>query len=128
MIHAFLGSSYWAKGMPRALLEKAIGNSLCFGAYLDGAQVGFGRVITDFATFGYLSDVFVLPEFRGFGVGKAIVKAIVAEPRLQGLRRLLLSTKDAHKLYSKSGFEPLANPSNFMTIHNPDVYHTRKPD
>lgn len=121
-IHEFLRGSYWAKGIPRSVVEKSLKHSLCFGAFCDGRQVGFARVITDFATFAYLADVFVAPEHRGRGVSKRLMQAIVKHPELQGLRRLLLATRDAHGLYEHFGFKPLANPEYFMAIHDPDVY------
>jgi N-acetylglutamate synthase-like GNAT family acetyltransferase len=127
LIHEFLHSSYWAKGIPRTVVEQSIQHSLCFGAFLGERQVGFARVISDFATFAYVADVFVLPEHRGRGVGKLLMRAIVEHPDLQGLRRLLLITRDAHGLYAQCGFEPLPNPENFMTIHRPDVYRGGNP-
>jgi GNAT superfamily N-acetyltransferase len=126
LIHDFLRSSYWAKDIPRDVVEKSIQHSLCFGAYLDGEQVGFARVITDFSTVAYLADVFVLPEHRGRGISKKIMQAILAHPELQGLRRLLLATLDAHGLYAQFGFQPLAHPEHFMTVHHPDVYQADK--
>lgn len=122
VIHTFLKHSYWAQDIPRSLVERSIRHSLCFGAYHQGHQVGFARVISDFATFGYVADVFVLPEHRGRGVSKTIMAAIMAHPDLQGLRRLVLATKDAQGLYAQFGFELLPNPENFMTIHVPDIY------
>jgi N-acetylglutamate synthase-like GNAT family acetyltransferase len=122
LIHEFLHSSYWARGIPRDVLEKAIQHSLCFGAYYGGQQVGFARVVTDFATFAYIADVFVVPEHRGHGVSKMIMNAILAHPELQGMRRILLATHDAHKLYAQFGFEPLGHPDQFMSIHKPGLY------
>ena len=122
LIHNFLRSSYWARNIPRAVVEKSIHNSLCFGAYADGCQVGFARAITDRAVFAYLADVFVLTEHRGRGVGRLLIQAILDHPDLQGLRRLMLATKDAQGLYAKFGFEPLLETRNYMTIHNPNVY------
>ena len=122
VIHDFLRSSYWAQGISRAVVERSIQHSLCFGAFLGGQQVGFARVITDFAAFAYLADVFVVPEHRGRGVAKMLLRAIVEHPELQGLRRVLLATRDAHGLYAQFGFQPLAHPEDFMTIHRPDVY------
>jgi GNAT superfamily N-acetyltransferase len=122
VIHDFLRASYWAPDIPRALVERSIENSLCFGAFLAGRQAGFARVITDYATFAYVADVFVLPEHRGRGVSKLIMQAIIDHPDLQGLRRLLLATQDAHGLYAQFGFAPLAQPEYFMTVHKPDVY------
>jgi len=126
LIHDFLANSYWAKGIPRKIVERAIKNSLCFGAYRDGKQVGFARVISDFATIAYLADVFVVPEHRGRGVSKLIMRAVTEHTDLQGLRRIVLVTKDAHGLYAQFGFKPLANPENFMTIHKPDIYRDGK--
>jgi GNAT superfamily N-acetyltransferase len=121
-IHNFLASSYWAAGIPRAVVEKSMQNSLCFGAFLGEEQVGFARVITDFATMAYLADVFVVPAHRGRGVSKKLLRAILAHPELQGLRRFLLATQDAHGLYAQFGFQPLAHPEHFMTVHHPDIY------
>ena len=125
LIHDFLRSSYWAKDIPREIVERSIEGAVCFGAYADGRQVGFARVITDFATFGYLADVFVVPEHRGKGVGKLLVRNILGHPQLQGLRRFLLATKDAHGLYAQFGFEAVANPETLMSIHKPDLYRRR---
>jgi GNAT superfamily N-acetyltransferase len=123
VIHGFLSSSYWARNIPLETVRRSIGNSLCFGAYLaNSGQVGFARVITDYATFGYVADVFVLPEHRGIGISKALMGAIRAHPDLQGLRRLLLITQDAHSLYARFGFQPVPNPAAFMTLHRPDMY------
>jgi GNAT superfamily N-acetyltransferase len=104
-------------------VERAIAGSLCFGLFSEqGDQVGFARMITDCATFAYLADVYVLEEHRGKGLGKWIVETILAHPSLQGLRRILLATRDAHQLYAQFGFEPLANPESLMSIHRPNVY------
>ena len=112
LIHQFLSEqSTWAGGMPRALLERAIAHSLCFGMYLDGRQIGFARVVTDRATFANLVDVFVLPGHRGHGYSKRLVAAIVAHPDLQGLRRFTLATGDAHGLYARFGFTPPVYPA-----------------
>ncbi len=114
VIHRFLSeSAYWAIGRPREVVRRAIDNSLCFGAYAEGRQVGFARVVTDHATFGWLADVFVLEAYRGQGVGKALVQAVLEQPELQNIR-LLLATKDAHGLYAQYGFEPVA-PDRYMT-------------
>src|SRR5271169_4816169 len=105
VIHGFLTNCYWAKGIPRDLVARAIEHSLCFGVYdREGAQVGFARVISDFATYAYIADVFVLESHRGNGLGKGVMQAIVEHPRLQGLRRWNLSTLDAHALYAQFGF------------------------
>ena len=124
VIHRFLSEdAYWSPGIPRATVERAIKNSFCFGVYLpDGSQIGFARLVTDRATFAYLADVFVLPQHRGRGISKRLMEAILAHPELQGLRRWLLATRDAHGLYAQFGFKPLANPSRLMERHDPDVY------
>lgn len=128
-VHAYLTRSYWSPGIPRAVVERAAANSLCFGLYHraggdDGAdrQVGYARVVTDRATFAYLCDVYVLEAHRGRGLSKRLMQAIGAHPDLQGLRRFVLGTKDAHGLYSQFGFTPLANPARMMEILKPDVY------
>jgi len=126
LIHGFLRSTYWATNLPREVLEKSIRQALCFGVFTERKQIAFARVITDYATFAYLSDLFVVPEHRGRGVSKLLMQTILAHPELQGLRRFLLATKDAHKLYAQFGFKPLANPQDFMTIHDPDVYKRAK--
>src|SRR5687768_305750 len=108
--------------MPRDILDRAIRHALCFGVFSGQTQVAFARVITDYATFAYLADLFVVPEHRGRGVSKLLLRSILDHPELQGLRRFLLATKDAHGLYAQFGFKPLANPDDFMTIHHPDVY------
>jgi GNAT superfamily N-acetyltransferase len=123
-IHAFLAASYWSPGIPEAVVARAIEHSLCFGVFHDGAQVGFARVVTDRATFGYLADVYLLEAHRGRGLARRLVGEILAHPDLQGLRRLLLATRDAHGLYAKFGFRPLAAPDRMMEIHRPDVYRT----
>ena len=122
LIHDFLRSSYWAKDIPRAVVERCIQHSLCFGAFLDGRQVGFARVITDFATIAHVADVFVVPEHRGRGISKLLMRAIIEHPELQRLRRILLATRDAHGLYAQFGFQPLTHPEHFMTVHKPDAY------
>jgi N-acetylglutamate synthase-like GNAT family acetyltransferase len=122
LIYDFLRSSYWAQGIPRSVVERSIQHSLCFGAFLDGRQVGFARVVTDFAAIAYVADVFVVPEHRGRGIAKLLVRAILEHPELQGLRRFLLATRDAHRLYAQLGFQPLTHPEYFMTVHKPDVY------
>ncbi|MBU0543967.1 MAG: GNAT family N-acetyltransferase [Proteobacteria bacterium] len=121
-VHNFLSESYWAKKIPMSTVEKAVKNSLCFGLYHDSKQVGFGRAVTDRATFAYLGDVFVVPGFRGRGLGKWLVSCILSHPELQGLRRMMLATLDAHRLYEQNGFVALREPGRFMEIHNPDIY------
>jgi GNAT superfamily N-acetyltransferase len=115
MIYAFLSQdSYWAKNIPRETVERAVEHSLCFGAFDGDAQVGFARVITDYATFAYLADVFVLPSHRGRGIAKKIMEAIATHPELHGLRRWHLVTRDAHSLYAQFGFEPIDAPERHM--------------
>lgn len=121
-IHAYLTRSYWSPGIPRSVVERAIANSLCFGVYREGEQVGFARVVTDKATFAYLADVFVLEAHRGKGLAKRMMRVIAEHADLQGLRRFLLATADAHGLYTQFGFTGLANPSRMMEILDPDVY------
>ena len=121
-IHRFLSEeSYWAKGIPRTLVDRAIEHSLCFGAYDGDALVGFARVVTDYAVFAYVGDVFVLPSHRGRGVSKALMEAIRSHPELQALRRWHLLTYDAHGLYAQYGFSPLEKPERHMeiTLANP---------
>ena len=123
LVHAFLSQqSNWARGIDRARIDRAIDASLCFGAFSDGAQIGFARVITDGATFAYLCDVFVLPNWRGRGVAHAMLAAVDAHPCLQGLRRFLLFTADAHGLYGRFGFTPLAHPERGMERLRTDLY------
>lgn len=115
LIHQFLSQqSYWAQNIPLEIVERSIANSLCFGVYLGDAQVGFARVISDQATFAYLADVFILPEHRGRGLSKLLMKTISDWPTLQGLRRWLLATNDAHKLYEQFGFAALDQPELIM--------------
>lgn len=121
-IHAFLTESYWAKGIPLNVVERSVHNSVCFGLYHHQTQVGFARVVTDRATFAYLADVYVLPQHRGQGLSKWMMQYILDHPSLQGLRRWLLATRDAHGLYAQFGFTPLPEPGRFMQRHNPQVY------
>jgi GNAT superfamily N-acetyltransferase len=121
-IHAYLVRSYWAEGIPREVVERSIANSLCFGAFEREQQVGFARVITDYATFAYLADVFIIESHRGRSLSKFLMECIVNHPELQGLRRWILGTRDAHALYAKFGFTPLTKPDRFMELHNPEVY------
>ena len=113
-IHRFLARSYWAAEIPRATVVRAIENSLCFGVYDGAEQVGFARVISDFATFAYIADVFILEPYRERGLGKELMASIMAHPDLQGLRRWSLGTRDAHGLYAQFGFTPVDNPSPIM--------------
>ncbi len=121
-IHDFLRQSYWAQNIPREIVEKSIANSLCFGLYYGDKQIGFARVISDYATFAYLSDVFILESYRNQGLSKWLIEAIINHPDLQQLRRWLLATWDAQELYKQFGFRPLRHPEHFMEIHNPTIY------
>lgn len=122
IVHRFLSQSYWSQGISRDVLERAIANSLCF-SLLDGDdQIGFARVVTDRATFAYLADVFVLPTHRGRGLSKLLMETIIAHPDLQGLRRWVLVTRDAHGLYARYGFTPLAKVDGYMERWDPEVY------
>jgi GNAT superfamily N-acetyltransferase len=122
MIHGFIAQSYWARAIPKPLVERMIRNSLCWGVYRAAAQAGFARVITDKATFAYLADVFILPEHRGRGLSKALVATILAHPDLQGLRRWMLVTADAQGLYEQFGFKAVPQPERHMEIHRPGMY------
>ncbi|MFY2563275.1 GNAT family N-acetyltransferase [Corallococcus terminator] len=123
VVHGYLTRSYWSPGISRALVEKGLRHSLVFGVYgADGAQVGYARVVTDRMSFAYLCDVFILETQQGKGLGKWLMQAVFAHPDLQGLRRFLLATRDAHGLYAQYGFTPLKNPDRFMERHDPDVY------
>jgi GNAT superfamily N-acetyltransferase len=126
-IHNFLAlESGWAKGIAREIVEKSIEHSLCFGLFHRNRQVGFARVITDSATIAYLGDVFVLKDYRGRGLATWLMQCVVAHPDLHGLRRWILVTADAHDLYRKYRFTPLARPESFMELHDPDVYTVSK--
>ncbi len=122
VIHGFLTMSYWAAGVPMDVVKRSIEHSLAFGVYKEDQQVGFARVITDYATFAYLGDVFILEPFRGRGLSKWLMEVIVGHPELQGLRRWVLLTRDAHGLYRKVGFTELSHPERYMEMHFPDVY------
>jgi GNAT superfamily N-acetyltransferase len=122
LIASFLASSYWAKGIPPATVERSLAHSLCF-SMLDGdRQIGFARVISDYTTVAYIGDVFVVDEYRGRGLSKWLMECITRHPELQGLRRWILATRDAHGLYEKFGFTSLKRPETFMERHNPAVY------
>lgn len=122
VVHGYLRDSYWAKGMPRQVLERGIENSLTFGVYDGTRQAGFARVITDLATYAYLSDVFILEEYRGRGLSKWMMECILAHPELQGLRRFALFTRDASGLYERYGFGPARSPSVYLERWVPNVY------
>ena len=121
-IHAFLAGTYWSPGIPRATVERAIDNSLCVGGFVDRRQVAFARLVTDRATFAYLADVFVIPSYRGKGLSRRLLEALMSHPDVQGLRRMLLVTRDAQGLYAKFDFKPLAAPDRFMERHTPNAY------
>ncbi|MCJ8142139.1 GNAT family N-acetyltransferase [Ancylobacter sp. A5.8] len=123
VIHGFLSQeAYWSPGIPRSVVARALAHSLCFGLYHGDAQVGLARVVTDTASFALLADVFVLKEHRGKGLSKALMQRVIDHEDLQGLRRLLLLTSDAHGLYRQFGFEEIGNPWRFMEILRPDNY------
>jgi GNAT superfamily N-acetyltransferase len=149
VIHAFLTNCYWAKGIPRDVVARSMEHSLCFGIYDEStsksptshkerekggstaltkppAQVGFARVVSDFATIAYLGDVFVMDSHRGRGLGKWMMECIMLHPSLQGLRRWILLTRDAHGLYSQFGFTPVKAPERYMELHNPHIYEGPK--
>lgn len=125
-IHAYLSRSYWSENVPQKVVEKAIANSLCFGVIFehDGQkeQVAFARLITDSATFAYLADVYVLEEHRGQGLSKKMMSDIIKHPQLQGLRRMMLATRDAHSLYEQFGFTPITDEKMFMQLWQPNIY------
>jgi GNAT superfamily N-acetyltransferase len=118
-VHAFLIRSDWARGVTRDVVERSLRHSLCFGLFFQGRQIGFGRVITDRATYGYLADVYVLEEFRGRGLGRWLVECMVNHPELQRCRKLALATRDAHALYARFGFQPLQRPQDHLERRPP---------
>ena len=123
IIHGYLSrESYWAKNRTEQQTRTAIENSICFGVYHDEQQIGFARVVSDCATFAYLGDVFILDKYRGQGLSKWLMGMIIAHPDLQGLRRWLLATRDAHGLYEQYGFGPLVHPDRWMELTAPDSY------
>lgn len=122
-IHKYLSEdSYWAENVAFETVKRSLEHSLCFSLYESGKQIGLARVITDRATFAYLCDVYVLPEFRGQGLSKWLMNCVQSHPDLQNLRRFMLATKDAHKLYAQFGFKPVAAPERLMEIVNREVY------
>lgn len=123
MIHQFLSQeAYWCKGIPLETLQRSIENAMCFGVFCGEHQVGFARVISDFATIAYLGDVFILPEYRGQGLSKMLMTEVMNHPDLQGLRRWILLTGDAHGLYRQFGWTDLAKPDRWMERHDAGVY------
>lgn len=128
MVHGFLQrESYWAHGIPRATLERALAHSLCYSGFAEGRQIAFARVVTDQATFANLLDVFVLPDWRGRGYARQLLAAVLADLRLQGLRRFTLMTADAHGLYEQFGFKPLGAAGRMMERHDPRAYASALP-
>jgi GNAT superfamily N-acetyltransferase len=125
VIHGFLTNSYWAKGIPRDVVARSIENSLCFGVYDNEKLVGFARVISDFATYAYIGDVFILESHRGRGLAQWMMECIMNHPKLQNLRRWTLLTRDAHGLYAKFGFTPVTRSERYMELHNPAVYERK---
>ena len=121
-VHAFLSRSFWAQGIPREIVARSIEGSLCFGIYEGKKQIGFARVISDFATYAYLGDVYVLEEYRGQGLSKWLMECIMGHPDLKGLRRWCLSTRDAHGLYERFGWRSLDHPERIMEIVEPEIY------
>ena len=121
-VHACLTNSYWAAGVPIDVVRRSIQHALCFGIYKDDKQAGFARVITDYATFAYIGDVFVLEKYRGLGLSKWLMNVIRGHPDLSGFRVWMLATRDAHGLYSQFGFAPLRNPTVWMEIRDLEVY------
>lgn len=126
-IHHYLSTqSYWAKDIPMEVVKTSIENSLCFGIYKETKQIGFARWITDKATFAYLADVYIEQEYRGLALSKKLMSFMLFHKDLQGLRRYMLATQDAHGLYAQFGFKPLENPDSLMAVVIPDIY--QKPD
>jgi GNAT superfamily N-acetyltransferase len=126
-VHRVLATTYWAAGIPRDVVARAIGGSISFGLYERGELVGFARVISDLATFAYLADVFVVDAQRGRGLGDWLVESILLHPQLQGLRRFALITRDAGPLYARHGFVAPAEPFGYMEIVDRDVYRRGSP-
>ena len=123
LIHNFLSTkAYWCLNIPKETVQKSIQNSLCFGVFHKETQVGFARVISDFATIAYLGDVFVLEEYRGHGLSKWLMEAVMGHPDLQGLRRWILLTRDAHDLYRQFGWTDITDPSVWMEVQDKNVY------
>jgi N-acetylglutamate synthase-like GNAT family acetyltransferase len=121
-IHDFLTHSYWAENIPVEIVQRSIEGSLCFGVFVGEKQIGFARMITDKATFAYLADVFIIEAYRGKGLSKWLMEVILTHSELQGLRRIMLATRDAHSLYSQFGFSPLNHTDRWMQIHNSNIY------
>lgn len=123
VIHRYLsGESYWSKDIPIERIQKSIENALCFGVYHNDQQIGYAKVVSDFSTMAYLGDVFILEDYRGQGLSKQLMETIMSHPELQNLRRWILLTADAHELYKKYGWQPIASPEKWMEIHRPNIY------
>ena len=123
VIYGFLTNCYWSKGIPQEVVARSIEHSLCSGIYDGGgAQAGFARVVSDYATVAYLGDVFVLESYRGLGLSKWLMECIMQHPALQNLRRWILLTRDAHGLYSQFGFTTVKTPERYMELHRPNIY------
>jgi GNAT superfamily N-acetyltransferase len=126
-IHQYLTTSYWAEAIPFEVVRRSVEGSLCFGLYAPDSQIGLTRVITDGATFGYLCDVYVVPDHQGRGLGRWLLECVMGSPRLQGLRRWMLVTRDAHRLYEQVGFEVASHPETIMEIVRPEIYRAAAP-
>ena len=126
VIHQFLSNSYWAKNIPMEIVKRSVENSFCFGVYYKNEQIGFARVISDFSTFAYLGDVFILEAHRGKGLSKILMKEVFSHPKLQGLRRFCLGTRDAHTLYNQFGFYQIKKPELWMEIKHENIYSKQK--
>ena len=123
IMHKYLSEeSYWAKGISKEIVEKSVANSFCFGVFYHDRQIGFAKVITDFTTIAYLGDVFILDKFRGLGLSKLLMETIMHHPELQGLRRWILLTADAHELYRKFGWSNINDPARWMEVHTKNPY------
>lgn len=122
VIHRFLKNSYWSKNIPQIVVQQAIENSFCIAAFLEEEQIGFARLITDYATFAYLADVFIIEKYQRHGIGSILIHHLMKEAETMNLRRILLATRDAHDLYTKYGFSSLKHPQNFMEIVRPNIY------
>jgi GNAT superfamily N-acetyltransferase len=127
VIHGYLSRAYWCEGIPRDVVERSMRNSLCFGLFKGEEQIGFARVITDYATYAYICDVFVLEAHSGHGLGAWLMQCVMRHPKLQGLRRWSLVTRDAHEFYREVGFTALAKPQSYMELHTPDIYKFPEP-
>ena len=121
-IYNFLVTSYWSKGISKEIVQKAIENSPCVGVFLNDEQIGFARATTDRATFAYIADVYILQEHRRMGLGKKVLDTLFGHPDLQGLRRMMLATRDAHSLYTRYEFSELVSPNTMMENWKPNVY------